>query len=47
MFLAFASAPLRATQARAETIGYLAVAYMGKRLPLQVLLSAAVDSTPP
>ncbi len=41
MFLALASAPLSAEQARAESIGYQALAYVGKRLPLQVLCSAA------
>jgi len=41
MSLAFASAPLSAEQARAESIGYQALAYVGKRLPLQVLCSAA------
>jgi hypothetical protein len=41
MSLAFASAPLSAEQARADSIGYQALAYVGKRLPLQVLCSAA------
>jgi hypothetical protein len=41
MSLALASAPLSAEQARAESIGYLALACVGKRLPLQVLCSAA------
>lgn len=41
MSLAIASAPLSAAQARAASIGYLARAYTGTRLPLQVLLSAA------
>ena len=41
MSLAFASAPLSAVQARAEAIGYLALTYTGKRLPLQVRHSAA------
>ncbi|MDX9701280.1 MAG: hypothetical protein RBT55_17050 [Rhodocyclaceae bacterium] len=41
MSLAFASAPLSAAQARTEAIGYLALAYTGKRLPLQVRHSAA------
>lgn len=41
MSLAFASAPLSAAQARAEAIGYLALACTGKRLPLQVRYSAA------
>ena len=36
MFLAFASAPLSAEQARAESIGFQALAYVGKRLPLQL-----------
>ena len=31
----------RATQARAESIGFLALTYVGKRLPLQVCHSAA------
>ncbi|UVO20029.1 MULTISPECIES: hypothetical protein [Pseudomonadaceae] len=30
-----------ATQARAESIGYLVLTYVGKRLPLQVRQSAA------
>ncbi|EWH28531.1 hypothetical protein [Pseudomonas aeruginosa] len=30
-----------ATQARAESIGYLALTYVGKRLPLQVRQSGA------
>lgn len=41
MSLAFASAPFSAEQARAESIGYQALAYVGKRLRLQVLCSAA------
>ncbi|BGE68556.1 hypothetical protein CRPA25_48130 [Pseudomonas aeruginosa] len=41
MSLAFASALSSAEQARAESIGYQALAYVGKRLPLQVLCSAA------
>ena len=41
MSLALASAPLSAEQARAESIGYQALACVGKRLPLQVLCSAA------
>lgn len=41
MSLAFASAPLSASQACAQTIGYVALAYTGKRLPLQVCQSAA------
>ncbi len=41
MSLASASAPLSAAQARAEAIGYLALACTGKRLPLQVRHSAA------
>ncbi|HAY11677.1 MAG TPA: hypothetical protein DCY18_17385 [Thauera sp.] len=41
MSLAFASVPLSAAQARAEAIGYLALACTGKRLPLQVRHSAA------
>ena len=41
MFLAFASTPPSAALARAEAIGYLALAYTGKRLPLQVRHSAA------
>ena len=38
---ALVSAPLSAEQARAESIGYQALAYVGKRLPLQVFCSAA------
>ena len=41
MPLASASMPLSAAQARAEAIGYLALACTGKRLPLQVHHSAA------
>ena len=41
MFLAFASTLPSAALARAEAIGYLALAYTGKRLPLQVRHSAA------
>lgn len=41
MSLAFASTPPSATQARAKAIGYLALAYTSKRLPLQVRHSAA------
>ena len=41
MSLAFASTPPSAAQAHAEAIGYLALAYTGKRLPLHVLHSAA------
>ena len=41
MSLAFASTPPSATQARAEAIGNLALAYTGKRLPLQVHHSAS------
>ena len=41
MSTAFKSAPLSAEQARAQSIGYQALAYVGKRLPLQVLCSAA------
>ena len=41
MSLASASTPLSAVQARAEAIGYLALACTGKRLPLQVRHSAA------
>ena len=44
MSLAFASAPMSAEQARVESIGYQALAYVGKRLPLQVLGSAAAHS---
>lgn len=41
--MSFASSPiaLDAQQARAESIGYLALAYTGKRLPLEVRHSAA------
>lgn len=35
------SASPRATRVRAESIGYLALTYVGKRLPLQVRHSAA------
>ena len=41
MSLASASTPLCAVQARADAIGYLALACTGKRLPLQVRHSAA------
>ena len=41
MSLAFASAPLSVEQARTESIGFQALAYVGKRLPLQLLCSAA------
>ena len=41
MSLASASTPLSAVQARAEAIGYLALACTGKRLPLQVRHCAA------
>ena len=41
MSLAFASAPVSVELARVESIGYQALAYVGKRLPLQVLCSAA------
>jgi hypothetical protein len=41
MSLALAPAPLSAEQARAESIGFLALVYTGKRLPLQVRPSAA------
>ncbi|MGP3790496.1 hypothetical protein [Pseudomonas sp. B392_1p] len=33
--------PISADQARAESIGYLALAHLGERWPLQVLRSAA------
>lgn len=41
--MSFVSSPIviDARQARAESIGYLALAYTGKRLPLEVRLSAA------
>ncbi|MBO9356006.1 hypothetical protein GG851_18615 [Bordetella petrii] len=41
--MSFVSSPIvaDAQQARAESIGYLALAYTGKRLPLEVRLSAA------
>ncbi len=35
------SPPITALAARAESIGYLALTFVGKRLPLQVLRSAA------
>ena len=41
MSLAFTSTPVSVEQARAEGIGYLALAYTGKRLSLQVRHSAA------
>ncbi|HHK0271262.1 TPA: hypothetical protein ACQQIZ_003310 [Pseudomonas aeruginosa] len=41
MSLAFASAPLSAEQACTEFIALQALAYVGKRLTLQVLCSAA------
>lgn len=41
MSLASTLTPLSAAQARGEAIGYLALAYIGKRLPLQVRQSAA------
>lgn len=41
MSIARAPAPLSVEQARSESIGYLALAYADKRLPLQVLHSAA------
>lgn len=41
MSLASTSAPLSAAQARAESIGYLALTYTGKRLPLRIRHSAA------
>lgn len=41
MPLASTSTPLSAAQARAVAVGYLALAYTGKRLPLQVRHSAA------
>lgn len=41
MSLASTSPPRSAEQARTEAVGYLALAYTGKRLPLQVRLSAA------
>ncbi|THF64828.1 hypothetical protein E6C76_12375 [Pseudothauera nasutitermitis] len=41
MSLASTSAPLSVAQARADSIGYLALVYADKRLPLQVRQSAA------
>ena len=41
MSLASASTSLSTAQARAEAVGYLALAFTGKRLPLQVRHSAA------
>lgn len=41
MSLASSPALASAAQARAASIGYLALAYTGKRLPLQVLRSAS------
>ena len=41
MSLASTATPLSAAKARAQSIGYLALAYAGKRLPLQIRHSAA------
>ncbi|CAB3648298.1 hypothetical protein [Achromobacter pestifer] len=41
MSLAPTSAPLSVAQARADSVGYLALIYADKRLPLQVRQSAA------
>ncbi|MGR4868231.1 hypothetical protein ACIPRI_05100 [Variovorax sp. LARHSF232] len=41
MSLALASVPLSAAQAKSQAIGYLSLAYTGKRLSLNVLCSAA------
>ncbi|MFV0600913.1 MAG: hypothetical protein ACK5NE_03650 [Brachymonas sp.] len=41
MFLSTESASLSPTQAKVASIGYLALACTGKRLPLRVLSSAA------
>jgi hypothetical protein len=41
MSLVISSVPVNATQAKAQSIGYLPLAYTGKRLSLQVLHSAA------
>lgn len=41
MSLASPSSPLTAQAARVDAIGYLALAFVGKRLPLQVLCNAA------
>jgi hypothetical protein len=41
MSLAFTSTPVSVEKARAEGVGYLALAYTGKRLSLQVRHSAA------
>ncbi len=40
MSLASTSPPITAQAARADSIGYLALTFVGKRLPLQVLRSA-------
>ena len=48
MSLAFASAPMSAEQARAESIGYQALAYVGKRLPCRCCAAQpATTSAPP
>lgn len=41
MSIASSSPPITALVARTESIGYLALTFAGKRLPLQVLRSAA------
>jgi hypothetical protein len=41
MSLLFATEPLNTVQARVDSIGYLALTYVGKRLPLQVCHNAA------
>lgn len=41
MSLASTSPPITAQAARADSIGYLPLTFVGKRLPLQVLRSAA------
>lgn len=41
MSLALASLPLSAAQAKSQAVGYLSLAYTGKRLSLVVLCSAA------
>ena len=45
MSFASASTSLSTAQARAEAVGYLALAYTGKRLPLQVRHGAAGHQT--
>lgn len=39
--MSHASSPISVEQARAEAVGYLALAHLGERRPLQVLRSGA------